>query len=76
MRDTADELFDQITYAVCRLLFGEHPGNLTIHQRIIAGALRHGGVDEMIRTALATPIGVEPEPRPSKLPTDWRYESP
>lgn len=72
MRDQSDELFDQIVYAVCGLLFGEHPANLTIHQRIVAGALRHGGVDALIRTALVSPIGVEPEPK-SKLPPQWAY---
>ena len=52
MRDTADELFDQLVYAVCVLLYGDSHANMTIHQRIVADALRHRGVDRTIAAAL------------------------
>ena len=52
MRDAADDLFDQLVYAVACLLFGDHPGTHTIYQRVVADAMRHRGVDKMIATAL------------------------
>jgi hypothetical protein len=52
MQDKADTVFAQLVYAVACLIHGEHPGNNTIHQRIIADALRHRGVFDVLLTAV------------------------
>ncbi len=52
MTDASDELFQQIVHAVCRLLYGEHPANYTIQNRIVASALRHYGVERIIESHL------------------------
>lgn len=52
MTDESDELFQQVVYAVCRLLYGENPANYTIHQRVVASALRHYGVERIIESHL------------------------
>jgi hypothetical protein len=57
MRDTSEELFDQIVYAVTKLLHGDSHAVYTVYQRVVEGALRHAGVDEMIRSSLVSPIG-------------------
>lgn len=51
MQDKADAVFAQLVYAVACLIHGEHPGNNTIHQRVISDALRHRGVYEVLATA-------------------------
>lgn len=69
MRETADELFDQVVLAVTCLLNGEHIGVLTVYQRVVADALRHRGVDRMIRHALSRPSDIEPFPHPDVSPS-------
>lgn len=51
MDNKADAVFAQLVYAVAQLIHGEHPGNSTIHQRIISDALRHRGVYEVLTSA-------------------------
>lgn len=52
MTDASYELFQQVVHAVCRLLYGENPANYTIHQRVVASALRHFGVERIIESHL------------------------
>ncbi len=69
MRDSADELFDQIVFAVTHLLHGESHAVHTVYQRVVAGALRHAGVDRMIQAAFARPSEIEPFPHPDVSPS-------